>query len=352
MIGKKTLLSLLVASTALSSIVVHAQDQAITPVTTSNYVEAEVDISFANIFKTAGANEFRHDRNLIDLEQQPAVTMNLDTVYSFGIFYVPKGTVISMPESKDNRYQSAMILQSDHYIDQVFYGAGNHEIESQTEFAAIVIRTQIDASDPADINYVNTLQDQIKVSFPEGTEVKEYEPRHWDMNSVDSIRAEYQVKAAQLPNFNETSGAHGTLDPEKQKMGVSVALGLLPPQDAMYLYRDYSLSNDMCYSATYNEPGFNDLGFYSFTMYGSDKYLHHGASNLNDRTIQKNEDGTFTLYFGSKELCGDVTNRLDTPTNNWYLGMRVYRAKADVIDGSYKLPIPTAIDNKYTETNQ
>lgn len=122
MIGKKTLLSLLVTSAALSSVATYAAEPAVIPVTTDNYVEAEVDISFANIYKTAGANTFRHDRNLMALDQQPAVTMNRDTVYSFGIFNVPKGTVITLPKSKDNRYQSAMILQSDHYIDQYFTG--------------------------------------------------------------------------------------------------------------------------------------------------------------------------------------------------------------------------------------
>ncbi len=343
MIGKKTLASLLVASAMLSPQAAYSANKTDNPVTTDNYVEAEVDISFANIYKTAGANKFRHDRNLIALDQQPAVTMNRDTVYSFGIFYVPKGAVITLPASKDNRYQSAMILQSDHYIDQVFYGAGNHEIKSQTDFAAIVIRTQVDASNADDIKYVNTLQDQIKVIFPKGVKVKQYQPRNWDMASVDTIRSEYQIKAAELPNFNETSGAHGSLDPEKQKMGVAVALGLLPPQDAMYLYRDYGLAKDVCYSTTYKEPGFNKLGFFSFTMYGADKYLHEGVSNLNDRTIKRNEDGTFTLYFGSKEVCGDVVNRLDTPSDNWYLGMRVYRAKEDVINGTYQLPVPKAV---------
>ncbi len=343
MIGKKTLASLLVASAMLSTLSACSTNQSAIPVTTDNYVEADVDVSFANIYKSVGANKFRHDRNLIALDQQPAVTMNRDTVYSIGIFYVPKGTVITLPKSKDDRYQSAMILQSDHYIDQVFYGAGDHEIKSVTEFASIVVRTQVDAFDPEDIKYVNRLQDQIKVTYPEGTKVKEYQPRNWDMKELEAIRAEYQVKAAELPNFNETSGAHGTIDPEKQKMGVAVALGLLPPKDAMYLYRDYGLAKDICYTATYEEPGFNNLGFFSFTMYGADKYLHEGVSNLNDRTIQRNNDGTFTLYFGSKDTCGDVPNLLDTPSDNWYLGMRVYRAKDDVLDGSYQLPKPKAV---------
>ncbi len=340
---KKTIVTLMIGAGVLSGCAASTSDEAVHNVTRDNYVEAEVDLSFANIYQTAGANHFRHDRNLIALDAQPAVTMNRDTVYSFGIFYVPQGTIISLPKSKDDRYQSAMILQSDHYIDQVFYGAGEHEIKSQTEFAAIVIRTQVDASDPDDIKYVNSLQDQINVTYPAGTQVKTYQPRQWNMAQVDALRAEYQSKAAKLANFNETSGAHGTLDPEKQKMGVAVALGLLPPQDAMYLYRDYGLSKDICYRATYAKPGFDQPGFFSFTMYGADKYLHEGVSNLNDRTLKYNPDGTFTLYFGSEQVCGQVDNRLDTPSDNWYLGMRVYRPQADVVSGEYTLPTPTPV---------
>ncbi len=340
---KRTVLALMIGVGVLSGCAEQGSDNTVLNVNSDNYVEAEVDMSFANIYQTAGANHFRHDRNLIALDAQPAVTMNRDTVYSFGIFYVPQGTIITLPKSKDDRYQSAMILQSDHYIDQVLYGAGDHDIKSQTEFAAIVIRTQVDASDPNDIKYVNALQDQIKVTYPQGTQVKEYRPRTWNTAEVDELRAEYQAKAAKLDNLNDTSGAHGTLDPEKQKMGVAVALGLLPPEDAMYLYRDYGLSKDICYSATYNKPGFDQPGFFSFTMYGADKYLHEGVSNLNDRTIKYNADDTFTLYFGSQQVCGDVDNRLDTPSDNWYLGMRIYRAQPQVVSGEYQLPTPTPV---------
>ncbi len=342
---KKIIVSLLAVLAVFFnlSIYAYANEESAITVTTDNYIEADVDVSFAHIFRAVGANKFRHDRDLIPLDKQPAVAMNRDTVYSFGIFYAPKGTTITLPKTKDNRYQSAMILQADHYIDQVFYGAGRYEIESQTEFVSIVIRTQVDPTNPNDIKYVNRLQDQIKVTFPKGVKVKEYQPRSWDLESLNKIRAQYQAKAAKLPNLNETSGAHGTLDPEKQKMGVSVGLGLLPPQDAMYINRSYGLSKNVCYKATYDEPGYNDLGFFSFTMYGEDKYLHEGINNLNDRTIKKNEDGTFTLYFGSKELCGDVDNLLDTPSDNWNLVVRVYLPKEDVIDGTYKLPIPVSV---------
>jgi hypothetical protein len=50
----------------------------------------------------------------------------------------------------------------------------------------------------------------------------------------------------------------------------------------------------------------------------------------------------FTVYFGSKELCGDVQNRLDV-TEGWNFLMRVYRPGVSVLDGSYKLPKAVAV---------
>lgn len=310
-------------------------------VTPTNYVRADVDITFANIVRDVGSNKFRHDRSLIPLDKQPAVTMNRDTIYSFGIFYVPKGTRITLPKSKDDRYQSAMILQQDHYIDQVFYGPGTFTIKSQTPFAGIAVRTQVDSTNPDDVRYVNELQDQITVALPSGKKPKDYQPGDWDKASMDALRTKYQEEAKALPNLNETSGAHGKIDPKKQRLGVAVALGLLPPEHAVYIYRDYGLKGDACYSATYTKPEFREKGFFSFTMYGSDKYIHDEKSTLNDRAIKYNPDSTFTIYYGSQKACGDQPNRLNTPGDNWYLGLRVYRPVESIIKGEYQMPQPT-----------
>jgi hypothetical protein len=53
--------------------------------------------------------------------------------------------------------------------------------------------------------------------------------------------------------------------------------------------------------------------------------------------VKLNADGTFTAYFGSKELCGDVANRLDVRPG-WNFLMRVYRPGPSVLDGSYQIP--------------
>lgn len=317
--------------------------QAAQQVTPDNYARAEVDLSYQNIVKDVGSNKFRHDRQLIALDKQPAVTMNRDTVYSFGIFYAPKGTTVSLPKSKDDRYQSAMIMQNDDFTDQVFYGAGTYEIKSKTDFVAIVVRTQVNPGDPKDIDYVHQLQDEINVQWPAGTKVKAYKKVDWDQKSLKALRSQYQKEAAKLPNLNDTSGARGQVHPDKLRLGASVALGLLPPADAVYLYRDYGLKGDQCYKATYNKPDFKNGGFFSFTMYGADKYLHSENSNLNNRAIKFDTDGKFTIFYGPKERCGKVDNWLPTPGDNWYLGMRIYRPGESVINGTYSIPEPIAV---------
>ena len=58
---------------------------------------------------------------------------------------------------------------------------------------------------------------------------------------------------------------------------------------------------------------------------------------VDGKEIKLNPDGTFTVFFGSRELCGDVPNRIDTP-EGWNFMMRVYRPDRSVLNGGYKLP--------------
>jgi hypothetical protein len=60
-------------------------------------------------------------------------------------------------------------------------------------------------------------------------------------------------------------------------------------------------------------------------------------SVLNKSNTKFNPNGTFTAYFGSKEACGDVPNRVDV-SEGWNFLMRVYRPGESVLNGSYKLP--------------
>lgn len=66
-------------------------------------------------------------------------------------------------------------------------------------------------------------------------------------------------------------------------------------------------------------------------MYGSARYLKDAESHLSNKQLKFNTDGTFTVHYGPAAACGDVAGRPNTPTDNWYLDMLVYRPAQTVI---------------------
>ena len=66
-------------------------------------------------------------------------------------------------------------------------------------------------------------------------------------------------------------------------------------------------------------------------------FIESENSIVNSSNVVLNDDGTFTAFYGPKEKCGDVPNRLDTP-EGWNFMMRIYLPGPSVLDGSYVLP--------------
>ena len=132
-------------------------------------------------------------------------------------------------------------------------------------------------------------------------------------------------------------GARGMVDEKARHIAAVAAWGLFPERDATYLNSSGNHDIQVGHKATYKVPD-NDA-FWSITVYGKDGFMKSENCILNSANVKLNPDGTFTVYFGSKELCGDVPNRLDV-TDGWNFLMRVYRPGASVLDGTYQLPRP------------
>ena len=153
-----------VASAAPNFAAIHADDAGEKiPVTMDNYEEAESDLAFYNVTKLVGMNTFFHfPTGAFDLDNQTVVRMNRDTYYSGAIIDTTQGATVTIPET-NGRYLSVMVVQNDHYIDQVFLEPGTHEITSDTDFAMVAMRIRANQNDPDDGDAIAALRAGVKL---------------------------------------------------------------------------------------------------------------------------------------------------------------------------------------------
>ena len=138
---------------------IHANDSGEKiPVTLENYEVAESDLAFYNVTKLVGMNTLFHfPTGTFDLDNQTVVRMNRDTYYSAAVIDTTQGATLTIPET-NGRYLSVMVVQNDHYIDQVFLEPGTHEITSDTDFAMVAMRIRANQSDPEDNEAIAALR--------------------------------------------------------------------------------------------------------------------------------------------------------------------------------------------------
>jgi hypothetical protein len=270
------------------------------------------------------------------LDKQTVVRMNKDTLYAAAIVDTEKGATLTVPEMPDGRYFSVMLVDNDHYSAGVIYTAGTHPLPRDTKYLGALARIQLlHPDDPADVALVNALQDKLKI---EAGSADPFPEPAWDDKSLDELRAKYNAEFAKYDKYPDGwMDVRGKADEGTRHLACAGAWGLFPNRDAVYINYNGGLPADRCHRATYRVP--ENAAFWSITVCGADGFMKGVNSILNATNAKMNADGTFTAYFGSKEGCGDVPNRLDAP-EGWNFLMRVYRPGRSVLDGTYKLPDP------------
>lgn len=309
------------------------------PVTPETYIRAETDRSFRNTEKLAGGiNRFYHIRQPTPLDKQTIIRMNRDTLYSGAVVDTAKGATITLPEPDAGRYMSVLVIDNDHYAPMVIYEPGTHQLPTDTRYILTVVRTQLlKSSDAEDLAAANSLQDQVKIAAGSADPMP---PMQWDLASLAALTKEYEAGAKRFPSWKGMMGPRGTVDEATRHFAAAAAWGLFPEEHATYFNYNGGERADICYTATYKVPENN--AFWSITMYGGDGYMKSDNAILNNRNVELNSDGTFTVFFGSEARCGSRPNRLDT-SEGWNFLMRVYRPGASVLDGSYQLPKPAPV---------
>jgi hypothetical protein len=312
---------------------------AATIVTRENFVRAETDRMFADIPKLAGGvNRLFIIRTPTPLNKQIIVRMNRDTLYAGAVIDASKGGTITLPPSPDGRYMSLHFMDNDHYDLGVISKPGTHPLPANSGHIAAAVRIQVyNPNDPQEIALINAWQDKLAIN---AKSARPFVPGNWDSASLNAVRAELETGSRRFPNMEKAMLPRGKADPEQRLYGAACCWGLLPAVEATYITYSGGHPVDECRTATFPVP--KNRAFWSITVYNEKGFIAYENSVLNSSTVKLNPDGTFTAYFGSKEVCGDKANRLDIPPG-WNTMMRVYRPDPSVLNGGYVLPATTPV---------
>jgi len=306
-------------------------------VSPDNFIRAETDMYFGNIAGTGGLGQFVHFRELSPLDNQLVVRQNRDTLYSPVLFDLEAGPVtVTLPDAGD-RFMSMQVITEDHYVPEVVYTAGSQTFTGEdigTRYVALPLRILVNPNDPADLDAVHALQDAVTVrqDSPGSFEIPD-----WDPVSQKQVREALIALFATLPDSKGMFGPEGEVDPVRRLIGAAAAWGGNPEKDALYLTVNPP-QNDGTTVHRLTVPDVPVDGFWSVTVYNKDGYFTENPQNaysLNNIVVAKESDGSVEIQFGGCD--GSRANCLPI-TPGWNYLVRLYRPRAEVLDGSWTFP--------------
>jgi hypothetical protein len=306
------------------------------PVMIGNFARAATDIELAKYVALAGGvNRFFHFREPGDVDNQPTIRMNFDTLYSTAVVDISEGATLTLPDAGD-RYMSAMIVNQDHYINEVFHGGGTYTLDTETfdtPYVIVFMRTLVDASDPDDVAVVHAIQDEMSI---EAASSQPFILPDYDEAGYEALVAGLN---ALLPFLADSSGAFGPkdeVDPINHLLSTAIGWGGLPVIEAFYDGADPGLPvseykievpADVPVAAFWSVSLYNARGF--FEKNDRDAYY------VNSVTGARNDDGSMTIHLGG---CEDGRVNCLPLMDGWNYVVRMYRPEQQIIDGSWTFP--------------
>ena len=302
--------------------------------TVDNFVRAESDRMLATLQADAGGvNKLKHNREPTPIDHQPVIRMNRDTLYSSAIVDISKGATVTLPDDGD-RYVSVMVVNQDHYVNRVLHEPGTHTLtvdEFDTPWVGVAARILVDPADPEDVAAVNALQDQLVV---EAASAKPLEPGDYDADSLDGTRKAILELARHVSSFDHAFGRKEDVDPIRHLVGAAAGWGGLPDAEARYLGIEPRLPPGE-YKLTVRDVPVD--GFWSVSVYNAEGFFEPNARNaysVNNITATPNDDGSVTVHFGGDDNRPNLLPIMD----GWNYTVRLYRPRAEILDGSWSFP--------------
>ena len=305
-------------------------------VNVDNFNKAQTDIEFAGIIKLSGINQVHSNRTPTPIDKQNVIRMNRDTLYSLGVINISKGATVTMPDS-GKRYMSLMVINNEGYVNDVYYGAGSHELTMEkfaTPYVGVVIRTLANPEDAADLAIAHKLQDQIQIMA--GSDQPFVLPNYDKASYKATLDAILELSKG-LKRYTQTFGSQADVDPVHFMIGTASAWGGLPDKDAQYVNVQPNLPVGE-YEITVKDVPVK--GFWSISLYNDEGYFQENkyhAYSLNSLTAKPNSDGSYTIRFGGDP---DTTQNCLPIMEGWNYSVRMYEPSQAIIDGTWTFPGP------------
>lgn len=263
-------------------------------------MRAETALQFDSTLKYVGGevNTFVHIREPQPLDKQSVIRMNRDTLYSGAIVDISKGATLVIPKTK-GRYASVMIVNENHYINNVYHNPGTYKLtmeEFGTPYVCVTIRTLVDAFDPADVKKANAIQDGFTITSESAIP---YTHPDYDKETYLATYEALLELGKGMTDARDTFGKKEDVDPIRHLLGTAWGWGGLPDEEAYYLNVEPGLPVGAYQLAVRDVPV---DAFWSVSLYNKDGYFQeneYNAYSVNSVTIATpNKDGSFTIRFG------------------------------------------------------
>ncbi|WP_243058998.1 DUF1214 domain-containing protein [Nocardioides sp. SR21] len=305
-------------------------------VNVQNFARAETHRMFAGLQRDAGGvNTFLHNREPAAIERQTVIRLNRDTLYSFAVVDVSGGATLTLPDAGE-RYLSAMVVNEDHYINQVIHEPGRHELSAAdlgSGHVTVAVRTLADPRDPADLAAVAALQDQVVI---QAASARPFEMPEYDATSFDRTRTALLDLARDMTSFEHSFGRAEDVDPVKHLIGTAAGWGGLPDAEATYVGVDPGLP-----VGEYELRVPADVpvdGFWSISVYNAAGFFEPnaaGAYSVNSITAARDDDRGVTVRFGGD---GDPARNSIPIVDGWNYLVRLYRPRPEILNGTWTFP--------------
>lgn len=308
------------------------------PVTVDTFIRAETDRYFDLTVKRGGFGTFAHWRNLIPVDRPTVVRPNRDTLYSTAVFDLDAGPVsVTLPDAGE-RFMSLMMIDEDHQVVGVHYGAGEYTLsraDVATRYVLFGVRTLINSADPLELEQIKVLQDAMVVKQANGP--GHFQVPDWDETSRAQIRKTLLALGSTLEDSRGMFGKRGEVDPVRHLIGSAMAWGGNPQKDAYYQVVTPA-HNDGQTPYQLDIANVPTGAFWSISVYDAQGQFRKNALEayaLNNLTAHKGEDGSVSVRFGG---CTAAQANCLPIMPGWNYMVRYYLPGKAILDGSWKLP--------------